>query len=358
MKLAIVLLLALQGPSPEVMQHVQAGMEARRQGHTAEAIAEFKKVTELEPALAIAFVNLGAAYMENHDYGAAIPPLQRALELDGNLVGAHQMLGYALLAQGYAAKAIPHLERAQAFDALGIAQLETGNLPEAITNLEAALAKRPNDPDLLYYLQRATGLLSKQFFDALVSGDAQSARAHEALAESYAMLRRMPDAEREFHEALRLRPDTPGIQSALGDLYSSAAQWTKAEAAFRAEAKLRPGDAQAAYGLGWALLQQGKVHEARLELQRADTLRPDMPETLYALGKASLLDSDDALAEKAWTRVISIEDDGDLAMQAHFGLAGLYRRQGKVPAADHEMEAFKKLKAASQGNPIESIAPK
>src|SRR5665213_4322282 len=99
-----------QSVSPAVAQHVQAGMEAQKEGRLSEAIAEFKQVTKLAPNLAAAFVNLGAAYMQSHDYGAAIAPLKRALQLNPDLVGADQMLGYALLAQGYAAEAIPYLE--------------------------------------------------------------------------------------------------------------------------------------------------------------------------------------------------------------------------------------------------------
>ncbi len=255
--------LAWQAVSPDVAQHVNAGIEAQKQGRLDAAIAEFKKVTELEPKLAAAFVNLGAVYLAKGDYGDAAAALKRALDLDPELVGAHQMLGYALLTQGYAAEAIPHLEKAQATDALGIAQIETGKLPEAIGNLEAALAKRPNDPDLLYYLGRASGLLSKQVFDTLLSDYPDSARAHEALAENYSALRRVPEAEKEFREALKLRPETPGLHLALGQLYAVAAQWPKAEEEFRAEAKLRPGDAEAAYRLGSALLQEGKVRDAR-----------------------------------------------------------------------------------------------
>jgi outer membrane protein assembly factor BamD (BamD/ComL family) len=97
-----------------------------------------------------------------------------------------------------------------------------------------------------------------------------------------------------------------------------------------------------------ALLQLGKVHQARLELVRADSLKKEMPETLYALGKASLLDGDEALAVNAWSTLISVESQGELAAQAHFGLAGLYRRQGRVADATHEMELFTKLKATSQ----------
>lgn len=335
--------LAWQGVSPQVVQHVQAGIAAQKQGRLNEAIGEFLKVTELAPNLPAAFVNLGAAYLQSRNYGAAIAPLKRALELNPDLAGAHQMLGYALLTQGYAAEAIPHFEKAGARDGLGIAQLETGKLPEAIANLEVALAKRPDDPDLLYYLGRASGLLSKDTFDTLLSAYPDSARAHQALAENYAALRRTPEAEKEYREALRLRPDTPGIHLALGEVYAAASDWAKAEAEFRAEAKLRPGSAEAAYWLGSALLQQGKAPEAHAELTRADRLRPEMPETLYSLGKAASLDGDAAAAEKAWTSVIAIEKTGSLAAQAHFGLAGLYRKQGKTADATREMQEFQKL---------------
>ncbi len=344
MTIVLSLWLAWQSVSPEAVRHAKAGMDAREHGHLDEAIAEFRQVTVLEPNLAAAFVNLGAAYVEKRDFAAAIPPLRRALELNGELVGAHQMLGYALLAQGDAAGAIPHLERAKAVDALGIAQLEAGKLPEAVMNLEAALAARPNDPDLLYYLGRASGRLSKQAMDALIAGYPDSPRAHEALGENLAALRRAPEAEKEFQEAIRLRPDTPGVHLALGEVYARASDWVKAEGEFRAEAKLRPDDAEAAYELGSALLEEGKTHEARVELDRADALRPEMPETLYALGKARSLDGDAAGAETAWRQVIAIEKNGELAGRAHFGLAGLYRKEGKPAEAAREMEAFRREK--------------
>src|SRR5437868_3429690 len=185
---------------------MQAAAEAERQKQFDRAVSEFQKVTELEPKLPDGFIRLGQAYMEKHDYGAAIQPLKHALELAPDLAAAHQLLGYALLAQGYAAEAIPHLERIQEQTALGIAQIETGQLPDAVKNLEAALSKHPNDPDLLYYLGRATGLLSKQSIDTLLAAYPDSARAHQALAENYFVLRQMPQAEKEFQQALKLRP--------------------------------------------------------------------------------------------------------------------------------------------------------
>src|SRR5271156_3865276 len=94
------LLLALQAaPSPAV-QHLHAGVEAEKIGQVDAAVAEFQKATELDPKLALAFVDLGGVFIEKRDYAAAVPPLKRAIEISPNVEGAHRLLGYALLAQG------------------------------------------------------------------------------------------------------------------------------------------------------------------------------------------------------------------------------------------------------------------
>ena len=92
-------------------------------------------------------------------------------------------------------------------------------------------------------------------------------------------------------------------------------------------------------GHGWAVW----IH-AEEELERANRLLPDMPETLYALGKADSLVGNPAAAEKAWKHLIEIEKTGTLAAQAHFGLAGLYRKQGKAEDAAREMQLFQDAK--------------
>ena len=140
-------------------------------------------------------------------------------------------------------------------------------------------------------------------------------------------------------------PDLPGLHLELGQVYANSAQWPKAEAEFRAETNLRPGNAEAAYRLGLALLQEGDAHKALPELKRANQLKRDMPETLYSLGKAASLEGDGATAENAWLKVIDIEKDTALAAQSHFGLAALYRKQGKAAQAQQQMAEFQKLQS-------------
>lgn len=346
--LLVLLLLAQEGAaapalSPEAMQHLQAGSDAEKQRDFKTAISEFRRLTELEPTAAIGFVRLGNAYMEGHRYSEAIPHLKKALEQDPDLPIAHQLLGYALLAQGYAAEAIPHLDRVHEVGALGIAQIQTGQAAEAVSNLRSALERTPNDPDLLYYLSQASEALSQQSLDALMAADPNSARAHQVRAHNDFVLHQFPEAEKEYQQALTLRPDAPGLHLELGQVYAASSQWSKAAENFLAETNLQPGNAEAAYRLGDAWLQQGQLQEALKELKRADLLRPDNSDTLYSLGKAAALTGDSATAERALTRVTALERDSPLAAQAHYSLAGLYRKQGKVQDSEREMDEFHRV---------------
>jgi len=271
---------------------LQAGASAEAQRNFAVAITEFRLVTDLEPSSTAGFLSLGRAYMENGQYGAAIDPLKHALERDPDLLPAHQLLGYALLAQGYAAEAIPHLDKMHDQGALGIAKLEIGQAPEAVSNLQPALEKNPDDPDLLYYLSPASEMPSEQSVERLSATHPESARALQSQGHVLFAVHNLPEDEKAYQQALGLRPDVPGLHLELGQIYAEGSKWADAEKEFRAEAKLQPGSSEAAYRFGDALLQEGKIPEAVSELKRSNQLRPDMPETLYALGKAASLSAD------------------------------------------------------------------
>jgi tetratricopeptide (TPR) repeat protein len=329
---------------PEALTLLQSGVDAENHNDLDQAIAAFRKAADLAPSAGIVFFRLGDAYMKKHDYAGAIPPLKRAAELNPDSPPVHQLLGYALLTEGYASEAIPHLEMVHEYGALGIAQLQAGQPAEAVTNLQAALAKSPNDPDLLYYLSRAGTSLSSQSLDKLLAAFPNTARGHQALGQNYYVVKMLPEAAKEYEQALALRPDLPGLRLELGQVYAAGSEWEKAEEQFREETKLQPGNAEAAYRLGDALLQQGKMKEAAEELRRSDQLRPDMPETLYSLGKADAL-NDPTAAEHELARVIELEKETPLAGQAYLVLAGIHRKQGKTDQAAHEMQEYRRIQA-------------
>ena len=328
--------------APEVVELLRSGLDDETRNNLDEAITAFRKAADLAPSDAVVFFKLGEAYMKKRDYVSAISPLKRAAELSPDSLPVDQLLGFALLAAGYASDAIPHLEKVQAFDALGIAQLQVGRPGEAVANLQKALEKTPNDPDLLYYLSRASSALSSQSVDKLLSAFPNTARGHQALGQNYFAAKMYAEAANEYQRALALRPDLPGLRLELGQIYAASSVWENAEKEFREESRSQPGSAEAAYRLGDALLQEGKMKEAAEELQRSDQLLPNMPETLYELGKATAV-SDPADAERALGRVVELEKDTFLAGQAYLALAAIHRKQGKTSQAAHDMEEYRQI---------------
>ncbi len=396
-------LVFLQTLTPEVIEHAQAGDAALKEHRLDDAVREFQKVVELQPKSASGYANLGDAYFEKGDFGKAIPELRHALELNPKLMATHQALGVALLVQGDADGAIPHLEQTRNPALAGLALLEAGRLGSAIVALDAALKQQPGDPDLLYYFGRANMLAaqqtamtlrkigpakqrdaapdardvaaleaavaadplnpalltafegaaentSKQAFDAVLQRAPGSARAYQIAAERDAAAQRWGDAEKEFEQALQLRPYTSGVHIALGNVLLSEGKWSPALVEFAAEATLRPASADVAYRHGVVLLEFGRTGMALDELARADRLKPNNPEILAAIAKAALAAHDPARAESELLALLSIEKQGDMAAAAHEQLAKIYRAQGKTAEAAAQQAAYDHLKQNSGGS--------
>ena len=331
-------------PADQAKVLLQSGIDAENRNDLDRALVEFRKAAELDPSSSEVLLRLGHAYMKKHDAAEAIPILKHAAELSPNSLPIQQLLGYALLAQGYAAEAIPHLEIARDPGALGIAQLENDEPAKAMVNLQSALENDPDNPDLLFYMSRAAMAAGSQATDKLLAAFPSSARAHQTLGQGYYQRKMIPEAVKEYEQAIAIRPDLPGLHLELGEIYAGRAEWPQAEDQFRAETTLHPGSAEAAFRLGDALAQEGKMKEAADELRRSDSLRPSMPETLYAMGRA-LAAADSSAAEQALTSVLKIEQNTSLAAQADLLLASIHRKQGKSELASREMEDYRRIQA-------------
>jgi tetratricopeptide (TPR) repeat protein len=382
--------LLLQSVSPEAIEHAQAGAAAEQQGRLDVAMDEFRKVIEIQPDLASGYANLGDVYFRKGDYALAIPTLEHALQLNPEMNATQQILGVALLVLGNAAGALPHLEKAPVPELLGLAYLETGQLGNAMTSLGMALARQPDDPDILYYFGHATALGSKYAFerlakldpaaakqatpatdagngpipdltplerallekpddpqrlaefgktaalassralDRIVEGHAGSARAHQVAAERYLDRAQTADAEKEYIQTLRLQPYASGVHLAFGKVLASTGDLPRALAEFRAECGIRPASAEAFYSAGLALLQMGQAKEALATLAHADELGSNIPGILLALGKAAAAAGDAPQAEKVFNKIIDTDKTGDFASQARDALAAMKQQRGKT----------------------------
>lgn len=298
---------------------------------------------------------LGLAYLETGRLGSAVAALQTALERQPNDVDLLYYFGQATaLASKRTAAQLLQIERLRTNGGAPsrcTAESTSGNPSpspqEVITkvaSLQKALAGRPDDPDLLCAFSHLAAQASANAFDGVLRADPNSARAHQVSAERYADSGRLPDAEREYSASLRLKPYAPNVHFALGNLLAKEGNAPGAIEQFRLEARLRPQSAEVLYRLGFVLLDQGQARAAAAALAEADRLQPNTPQILMALGNAALAANDSASAEASWVKLLALDQKSELATQAHFALAALYRKAGKSAEADLQMAAYRQLK--------------
>ncbi|HWQ52052.1 MAG TPA: tetratricopeptide repeat protein [Bryobacteraceae bacterium] len=303
------------------------------------------------PDSAEAHLRRATALHQKRDYTNAIPELRRALKLRPDLNQAHRLLGEALMAQGFAAEAEPHLKRGGLLYLHALSLIATNRLPEGIQELLQVQARTPEDPDVLFHLGRASGELMQQSFNRLMRLHPQSPQALELMAQTYLGQGRPELAEPAFRNALKMRPAQPGIHMALGRIMADRGDLEGAEKELRAEAAISPGNAENAWRLGTVLLKKGQSREALAELERSDKLKPDMLEVLLELGRAYVMEAQLPQARDTFLRMVRIEDVSDLAATAHMQLSQIYRKLGQGEEAAKHLKRFRELSPREGAKP-------
>jgi len=152
----------------------------------------------------------GTLELSAHDRDKALADLQKAIELNPRLPGAHARLGELLLTLGETERARGAFSDELALEPdeftsnlnLGVLAKEEQDYASARHYLERALKVRPNDPGVRYQLANvdlATGNLeqARQALETLVGESPDFAEGHATLATVYYRLRRAADGDRE-----------------------------------------------------------------------------------------------------------------------------------------------------------------
>jgi len=132
--------------------------------HYAEAETAFRKVVQLNPSLAEAYVNLGLALHLQKKQPEAIQTFEQALKLQPKLTHAYLFLGINLFNLNRLSKALPPLQKytslapqdAQGHYYLGLTYASQESWESAIQSLETASSlAAPRDVDILYHLAQS-----------------------------------------------------------------------------------------------------------------------------------------------------------------------------------------------------------
>lgn len=279
--------LAGQFPNEFVIHNILGAAYAGL-GRFQEAIASYRRATEIAPKHAATHNSLGNAQKRLGQFREAVSSYRRALKFEPRDANAHCNLGSALRELGRLDKSVASSRQAIALDPklaaahnnLGVALGDLGKLEEAVASYSRAIEINPG-------------------FEG----------AHNNLGAALKGLGRLEEAAASYRRAVKLRPDFAGAWVNLGHTARDLGRLDEAEAAYRRSIELNPRAAEPYVRLGSVLRTQGHLDEAIELYRKAIKLKPDFIDAY--LGNGNALQSKGRLDEAvaSYARAVEVRPD-------------------------------------------------
>ena len=164
--------------------------------------------------------------------------------------------------------------------------VEAGDCAQVEDRLRRLLAAEPGNVDLLHLLGRSYKRQAETTLQKMIDIDADSYGVHDLLGKQHEEKTEYDLAITEYQAALAKRPDLAGIRYAIGNVYRKMSQYDEAEKWLTDELARNPYHGLAHYRLGSIYTEQGKPDAAIPHLQQALLFRPHLTEAQLDLGRA------------------------------------------------------------------------
>jgi tetratricopeptide (TPR) repeat protein len=329
-------------------------------GAVAEAKGCLEKMTGKNPGYAPAWNLLAEIALQQKSYEDCLRLTQKVLAVDPQDYEALLIRSRLELAQNQVNQTIKDLEELERLYPgapqvkywLARAFLLDRNFPKATSNLEQAIASRPEFTEASLLLaqiniQQGAATATVQPLRNLVERQPKLADAHFLLVEAYRALGRPDEAMAVLQNMAELFPKEPRVPFETGLLLRAKNKPTDARSAFLKALELAPAFHAAAEQLVDMDLKEQNLAAAEERAQRQIQNAPRAPEPQFLLARVYLGRNGQAAAEAALLKAIEL-DPG--YRPAFLALAGLYARSNK------QNEALDKLDALLARNPHDLVA--
>ena len=294
-----------------------AGTEAQL-GYWRDSESLFRHALAVTKDNFVAYNSLGNALLEKGQVDEAIAHFQKTLEIQPDYADVHNNLGNALLQKGRVDEAIAHFQRALKI---------LPNHELAHYNLGNALLQKGRVDEAINQFQKALEIRPDY------------ADAHNNLGNVLLQKGRVDEAITQFQKALATQSDFADAHNNLGAALLEKGRVDEAITQFQKALGIQLNHSNAHYNLGNALLRKGQTDEAITHYQKALEIKPSDADTHNNLGTALVLKDrlDEAMTH--FQRVLEIQPG---FAQAHDNLAFILLRKGQVrEAAAHYQTALK-----------------
>jgi tetratricopeptide (TPR) repeat protein len=266
-KLILIALTALLGacstdPNKQKFAYLRDGERYLKAGKNQEAVIQLRNAVQLDPRFAVAYFQLGRAYLAIDNPEFAFRALTNSVLVDPTNQDA-QLLRAGLLmkrhkfdeAQAVARNLIAAApDNVQAHTILGEKHLLTKNFPTAIREFQAIVKLQPR------------------------------AENYAALAAAYRAAGQSPEAEHTYRNGITANPKSVAARVALAQFYFAEGKLAEAESEMQAACYLDSNAIQPRLFLGRIYMVNGRIADAEQLYTELKTIAPDNPEAYEALG--------------------------------------------------------------------------
>lgn len=282
-----------------------------------DAVIYYQRAIQLNPKLASAYANLGAALQAEGKTDEALDAFKKAQRLDPKNDTVNKYLAsiqqtnesqqfqkaMALQDQGKHVEAIPYFVKALSLDpdnpdvmvAYGVSLQNTGKLPDAIAQYKQAIAKSPSNGSYHFYL--ATAYHQQQLYD----------KAKAEYEKTLSLEKDNQDVIRQAREALSGigQTETQSVLTSAVDAYNQK-NYTKALTLVNKAIAASPQDATAYYYKALILSDENRPREAVQDYQLAVKYQPDFKDAYYGLGIALDKEKNPTAAKNAFQKFLDL----------------------------------------------------
>jgi tetratricopeptide (TPR) repeat protein len=342
-------------PQQQIQEHARKAQEYLQQNRPDLAIPEFKAIVALEPNNADARGNLGVLLFFQGAYADAIPQLRAALKMQPSLWKIQALLGMAEkrtgdihAATGDLEKAFPKVKEQKIRIDTGMELVDiysnTGKMDKAAATVSVLRELDPTNVEILYTAYRLYSDLTDEARLSLIVVGPNSARTHQMMAHELARQGNTAEAIANYHEALKLEPNLPGLHFELAEMLNSSSAPDapqQAELEYKAALTVNPFDEKAECRLGDLAAAKGDTSGAYEHYQRAIKLQPNDPEANIGLAKALMAMNEPEKALPLLENAVKLDPTSAVA---HFRLSTIYRQMGRTEDAKRELAEYQKYK--------------
>jgi Tfp pilus assembly protein PilF len=339
----------------EFAAHIQKARGYLDEKQPALAIPEFQAAVAIDPDNVDAQANLGVLLFFQGKADDSIPHFRAALKDQPGLVKIQGLLGMAESrtldfedARRDMAAAFPSLQDHRFQMQLGLELVglytESADLENAAAVIAQLRKANPDSAEVLYAAYRTYSDLAGESMLALSLAAPDSAQMHQLLAHEDVRQGNTKGAITQYRKAIAIDPHLPGIHFELAELLQTSTDETvkkEAEQEYHAALLENPQNEKSILRLAEIDAQRGNIEQSYKEYSRAVELQPADADAKLGFAKSLIERNQSEKALPLLEDAIQLEPTN---ATAHYRLATLYRKMGRVDDAKRQVELYQKFK--------------